>query len=228
MTVERRFMRRILAAPASLLWLASVLLLSNMVSEKVGAQQEPSNKPAAMIARGDITFATTGQTVEILKEVVKTSKPTDLLMSVTAESSIITDVMTTGDDDQFARGQLEVFITIDGQVVTPPPSPAPPGPGNPPQGDTGPVVFANQRYQRITMLGGDDTTDTIRTFLETRHAAGFNWMALNVGSGTHTIRVFAEYTQQNSAAGSATGVIGNRSLIVQPVKAAQSETITVN
>lgn len=205
-----------------------LFLLVIFIAHVPVSAQEPSNKPAAMIARGDITFVNNGQTVEILSEIVKTSKPTDLILSVTAESSIITDVTTTGNDDQFARGQLEVYIEIDGQVVTPPANPLPPGPGNPPQGDTGAVVFANQRYQRITMLGTDDTNDTIQTFLETRHAAGFNWMALNVGSATHTIKVFARYTQQNSAAGNATGVIGNRSLVVHPVKSARNETITIN
>ena len=212
--------------------LAALLLLVGFVivyvpREPAEAQQEPSNEPAAMVARGDIAFAANNQTVEILREIVKTSKPTDLLLSVTAVASIITEVATTVNDNEFARGQLEVFVTLDGQVVTPPDSPAPPGPGNPPQGDTGPVVFANRLYQRQTTLF-DDTDATIRTFMDTRHAAGFNWMALNVGSGTHLIQVFARYTQANSTQGTASGVIGNRSLIVQPVKAARDETITIN
>lgn len=189
---------------------------------------EPANKTSAMIARGDIVFATSGQPVLIAEELVKTSKPTDLLLSVTAESSIITQVKTMGSEMQSADGKLEVYIAIDGNIVNGP-APSPVGPGNPPHGDTAAVVFANQAYRRTTSLGLDDTQDTIETYLKTKHASGFNWMAFNVGSGTHRIQVFAQYTEtETSPQATAQGVIGNRSLIVQPVKSAVRETVTLN
>ncbi len=194
----------------------------------VAQTSDPANKTSAMIARGDIAFAAPGQPVLIAEESVKTSKPTDLLLSVTAESSIITQVMTTGSETQSADGTLEVFITIDGQVLTQP-APAPVGPGNPTHGDTAAVVFANQAYRRTTQLGADDDSDTIQTYLQTKHASGFNWMAFNVGSGTHRIQVFARYTEnETSPEATAQGVIGNRSLIVQPVKSAVRETVAIN
>lgn len=192
--------------------------------EAAAQTQEAANKTSAMIARGDLVFATPGEPVQILHEIVKTSKPTDLILAVTAECSIITDVTTVGNDDQSAMGQLRVYVTIDGVIVGPTGGP---GQGNPPYGDTGPVVFADRTYQRQTTLF-DDEDATIRTFMKTRHAAGFNWMAFNVGSGIHNIRVFAEYTEAETPNGKAEGVIGTRSLVVEPVKAFVRETITVN
>ena len=218
-TRKVRNSRRCNVWPSVLLGLG-LLCLSALPAEA----QESANKTSAMVARGDINFLANGQTVEILSEVVKTSKPTDLLLSVTAESSIITDVTTMGNDDQYAKGALQVYITINGNVVM---SPAPAGPGNLPHGDTGGVVFANRMYQRQTTLF-DDEDATIRTFMDTRHAAGFNWMAFNVGSGTHTIKVFATYSQENTGTASASGAIGTRSLVVQPVKSGVRETVSLN
>jgi hypothetical protein len=191
--------------------------------------QEAANKTSAVIMRNDIVFATPATEVLLAEEFVKTSKPTDLLLSVTAESSIITNVMTTGSQTQSAEGQIEVYIKIDGTKYVQP-APAPVGVGNPPHGDTAEVVFANQIYRRTTNLGGDDNSDTVETYLKTKHAAGFNWMAFNVGSGYHHIEVFARYTETetNAPATFAQGVIGNRSLIVQPVKSAVRETVTIN
>jgi hypothetical protein len=187
--------------------------------------QEPSNKTSAMIVRGDLVFAAPGQPVLIAEELVKTSKPTDLLLSFTAESSIITNVSTVGNDLERATGTLNVEILIDGQPVM---AAGPAGPGNQPHGDTASVVFANRTYERQTSLF-DDTDATIRTFIDTRHAAGFNWMAFNVGSGVHRIQVFATYNEfESSPQATASGVIGNRSLMVQPVKSAVRETVTLN
>ena len=187
--------------------------------EAAAQTQEAANKTSAMVARGDLQTLVPGQTVLILEEIVKTSKPTDLILGVTAESSIITQVTTVGNDEQSATGRIEIFVTIDGNVV--------PTGANPPQTDPGTVVFANRTYERETTLF-DDEDATIRTYMNTRHAAGFNWMAFNVGSGTHRIRVFARYTEAQTTTATAEGVIGTRSLIVEPVKAFVRETITLN
>jgi hypothetical protein len=195
---------------------------------------DPANKTSAVIMRNDIVFADPATDVLLAEEFVKTSKPTDLLLSVTAESSIITNVMTTGSETQRAEGQIEVYIRIDGQMYVQP-APAPVGVGNPPHGDTAEVVFANQIYSRRTQFNDPmDNSDQIETYLQTKHAAGFNWMAFNVGSGTHHIEVFARYTETQTGAVDAPGgtfaqgIIGNRSLVVQPVKSAVRETVAIN
>ena len=164
-----------------------------------------------------------GPPVEVLREIVKASKPTDLLLSVTAESSIITDVTTVGTDSSRAEGKLEVFLTVSQQPLAAP-SPAPSAGTH---ADTAPVVFANRVYQRDTVFADEDAT--IRTFMDTRHAAGFNWAVLNVGSGTWYIQTWARYTEVEKAApggpATARGFIGNRSLVVQPAKCEVRETI---
>ena len=78
------------------------------------------------------------------------------------------------------------------------------------------------------LLGSDDEQDSIRTFMETRQANGFNWMALNVGAATHLIEVKAELTTTATVKASAKAVLGNRTLIVEPTKAANNETVAIN
>ncbi len=51
---------------------------------------------------------------------------------------------------------------------------------------------------------------------------------LNAGSGTHIIEVFATYSEAESGDATAQGVIGNRSLVVQPVKCQVDETVVDN
>ena len=210
----------------SILSKASIAVVAAVALAQVSFAQEPANKPGVAINRGSpITFVTTSTPVRVLTEVVKTSKPTDLLLSVTAETSIITDVTTTGSQTQSADGKLEFYITLDND-----PTPILPtgqaGANQTRQGDTGRIVFANQIYRRTTSLGADDQNDMINTYLETKHATGFNWAVLNAQAGVHTINVWAEYTEnESSTAALATGVIGNRSLIVQPIKCQVNESV---
>jgi hypothetical protein len=178
-----------------------------------GAGHEPADKVSASGSTSQVF----GTGVRLLmSERVKTAKPTDLILGVTAECAITTDVTTVGTDTQGAEGTVRVWITIDGQPV--PVS----------TGDTGGgrVVFCNRLYERSTQLGSDDTQDSIRTFMRTRNANGFNWMALNVGSATHTIEVWAELTTDATARSSALAVVGNRTLIVEPVKSANDEAVS--
>ena len=186
---------------------------------------EPANKPAVAINRTNpITFLAPGQPVRILTETVKTSKPTDLLLSVTAESSIITDVVTTGSETQSADGRIVVYITMNNDPNPIYPSGSP-GAGHPTQADTADVVFANQVYSRTTNLGLDDGNDMIQTYLKTKHASAFNWAVLNAQSGVHTIHVWARYEEEETSTARAQGMVGNRSLIVQPVKCQVNETV---
>jgi len=216
-TGKVRNSRRCKVWPAALIGLGLLCLVAQPAQSA-----EPANKPAVAINRGSFTFLGNNETVRILQEIVKTSSPTDLLLAVTAESSIITELTTIGDDTQSADGAIRVYIAIDGVVVHPT---GLNGPGHQRDGDTAEVVFANQIYRRTTSL--DPDSDTITTYLETKHAAGFNWAVLNVGAGTHRIEVFARYNETNTPGGGAeaTGVIGNRSLVVQPVKCQVDETV---
>jgi hypothetical protein len=195
-----------------------VLLSSTMPRESALANHEPANKVSAAGSSTEVFGPPMNGTsvVTLLSERVKTSKPTDLILGVTCECSITTEVTTIGTDTQGAEGSIRVWVEVDGVPV--------PVSTNDP--DVGRVVFCNRLYERTTQLGSDDEQDSIRTFMRTRSANGFNWMALNVGSATHLIEVKAELTTSSTARSSALAVVGNRTLIVEPVKSANDETVT--
>lgn len=197
--------------------LLAAALAFTLTSNAAEANHEPANKVSAAGSETEVVRATPGSNVvTLLAERVKTSKPTDLILGVTAECSITTDVTTVGTDDQTAVGDVKVWVEIDGRPV----------PVSQADTDAGRVVFCNRTYQRETSLGSDDEDDSIRTFMETREANGFNWMALNVGSATHLIEVKAQLTTEETAKADAIAVVGNRTLIVEPVKSANDETVT--
>jgi hypothetical protein len=154
--------------------------------------------------------------VVLLSEMVKTSKPTDLILGVTCECSITTDVTTVGSDDQTAFGQVKIWVEIDGQVVPVSQDDA---------ADPGKVIFCNRTYQRQTSLF-DDEDATIRTFMETRQANGFNWMKLNAGSATHLIQVKATLETTSTSMASAKAVVGKRTLIIEPTHSANNEAVS--
>ncbi|MDQ5824830.1 MAG: hypothetical protein M3441_11595 [Chloroflexota bacterium] len=197
--------------------MTSVLLLMgvNPAGKSVfaGTPQEPANKFAASGSSTEV--AGPGQRILLLNEQVKTSKPTDLVFGVTLECSITTDVTTVGSETQQAFGQVRVWVEVDGRTV----------PVSQDDPDSGKVVFCNRTYQRTTQLGSDDETDAVRTFMETRTANGFNWMLLNAGSAVHQINVYAEFTTAATPGSSALAVVGNRTLIVEPVKAERNEVV---
>lgn len=202
----------------------AAIAVATLAQPTFAQSPEPANKPAVAINRGSYSFVSNGETVRILQETVKTSSPTDLLLSVTAESSILTHLITTGNTTSTADGTIRVYITVDGQIVAP--AAGPTGPGQERNGDTAAVVFANRTYSRTT--AGFDPQATIDDYIRTKQSNGFNWAVLNVGSGVHNIEVFATYSESETGNGMAEGVIGNRSLVVQPVKCQVNETVVDN
>jgi hypothetical protein len=210
-------MHRIRRHAWAILFALAALALLGAVAQPGIAGHEPANKVSAAGSTTQVFRATPGTNiVTVLSETVKTSKPTDLILGVTSECSITTDVTTVGTDTQGAEGTIRMWVEIDGAPV----------PVSDDDTGAGRVVFCNRLYERTTQLGSDDTTDSIRTFMRTRTANGFNWMALNVGSATHKIEVKAELTTDQTARSSAIAVVGNRTLIVEPVKSANDEVVT--
>ena len=203
-------------------WLSkygSVMLFSTLFAalqkgKPAAAAHEPANKAAA--SGSSIEINTPG-TFTLLSEQIRTNKTTDLVLQVSAECGITTDVTTVGTDDQMGFAQIRVWIEIDGAPVLV-------GANDP---TAGRVIFANRTYQRSTAFTDpNDEENVIRTFLETRAAHGFNWMALNVGTGLHLIEVKGELTTVATARASARAVVGHRTLTIEPVKCANDEVVT--
>ncbi|MGH7856760.1 MAG: hypothetical protein ACREQY_05465 [Candidatus Binatia bacterium] len=190
--------------------IGAVCLLTLAAGASAQAAHEPANKTA--VSASSVEVAGPTEEVEILQATVRTSSPADLWLAVTLECSLVTDVTTMGNDDQMAQAGIDVWIEIDGNRVF--------VSTDDPEG--GEVTFCNRMYRRQTEMF-DDEDATIRTFFSTKSAHGFNWTSFNVGSGVHDIRVKAALDEEASQNATAEAVIGNRTLVVEPIKAANDE-----
>jgi hypothetical protein len=204
--------RRVLIAGVCAAGVAGIMSLGG--STGAVAQHEPANKVSA--AGSTTEVISPNERVVLLSEIVKTSKPTDLILGVTAECSITTELTTVGNDFSEAMGQVKVWVEIDGKPV--------PVAKTDTQ-EPGRVVFCKDLYQRTTSMF-DDEDATIKTLASTRNANGFNWMALNVGSATHKIEVIGSLTTNASENAQALAAVQKRTLIVEPVKSANDEEVT--
>lgn len=195
---------------------AIALLVTGVISSPlspVKANGTPANKTAASGSTTEIVDPT--EVVTLLSERIKTTKTTDLILSATAECAITTELTTTGNDEATAFGTVRMWVEIDGKPV----------PVASTDTDGGRVVFCNRADQRTTSLFDDDDA-TIETFQETRHAARFNWMALDVGPHEHVVELKAELTKGSTGDASAKAAVGNRTLIIEPSRAANREEVT--
>lgn len=207
---------------------ASALVLSLVLTGSASAQNG-ANKVHVSGSTVDVIPAVTPVTV--LSGQVKTSTNSDLLLSVTAECAIhvddvdqLTGLRTSrygGQADDFAQVVLKMWVEVDGVAV---PVDA---------GDDGRVNFC----RRDSLESSFNQQQVAHTFENTRNANGFNWKAVNVGNGTHTVEVKAEVTGGSSGspapftdlfnltlgnpAPTVQGVVGRRSLVVEPVAPAK-------
>ncbi len=212
-----------------------VLLAGVLVSQafQATANHSPADKvnaSASKIERLEPDAATV-----LLSETFKSSSPSDLMMHVTLECSIITELLNQGGPDVTtstgeAEGRIRVWLTFDNEIVpilTTSDNPQPHDPTEPGD-DTDWVTFCNN-HQRFTVTDtedGDDGTDTYNTYLKTKTANAFNWVYLNTGNGMHTVELHAQYDEPTPATdgSEATGLVGNRMLIIEPTKMSNHET----
>lgn len=209
---------------------------------------QPANKAVAAGSHTAILDPLAQTPTPILTASIKTSKPEDLLLNVSLECSILTDIMVGGNgantDTQSARGGIRVWIEVDGHVVpiedtsAPPQDPNASGHGN---ALTDGVTFCDRYHQRtITDAEGDNKTDSERDYELTKTANAFNWVRLNTGSGTHAVIVYAQFynaaqgdeptaapadataTYGNTNGGHSAGYIGKRTLVIEPTKLANN------
>jgi hypothetical protein len=195
---------------------ASLLLLSQPAT----ATHQPADKVFASASTLEVTHAqlgpgTSAAEFDLLEAVLRTSSPTDLLLNVTAECALVTDFDPFLVPTSETVATVEVWVEIDGVPVPVTSDPAKGGP------DNGRVVFCNRDF-RIDQLLPISITEL---FIKTRSANAFNWGALNVGSGIHTIKVRARLEGTVSTAGNAHAVVGKRTLVVEPSKMANDITI---
>jgi len=192
-------------------------------------------------------------TETLLSTTFKSSSPSDLLIQVTLECSILTRVHNQGGGDVDtstgeAEGEIRVWAEFDGAIVpinsvSSNPQPQP-GNGSLPGADIDKVTFCN-RHHRFTVTDTEqqgpmdppDGTDTYSTYLRTKTANAFNWVWLNTGNGDHTLVIKAQFTGSptsttcsdedpaNDAQNCASGLVGNRTVIVEPTHMANNTTV---
>lgn len=176
------------------------------------ATHTPANKLAAFGSAISITEP--GDDITLLAGTIKTSGPTDLVLTLSFECSIITQVVTVGDDVSEAHAKIVGWLEIDGIPV-----------GVSSADPDGQVTFCDRQHRQTTSLFDDDDA-TIETYLATKSAHSFSWVALNLGSGVHTITAHALLTETTSDDDAlADGVIGKRTLIAEPTKLANDVTL---
>lgn len=190
--------------------LSAVALVAILVAAYASLAPASANHTAAdkmAVSGSTLSVSAPGETVTLLTGTMKTSSPTDLVLAVSLECSILTQVTTVGNDESQAFGQVEVWIEIDGQPV------------GVIDGDDGKVVFCNRTHRQTTTLF-DDEDATIQGYIETRSSHSFNWIALNLGSATHTIEVKASLSEEATNNALAKAVVGKRTLVAEPTKLA--------
>lgn len=200
---------------------AVVLAITSLPLQPARATHQPADKVAVAANNVDVigpvqlVAGSSSSTVTLLSGSLKTSSPTDLVIKVTLECALQTDVKTVGNADSTAIAAVEVWVEIDGFPVPVSNFPAP---------DNGRVVFCNRTFQLKTSLF-DDLDATIELFLKTRSANAFNWVDLNLGAAVHTIEVKAQLTAQVTGSGRAQAIVGKRTLVVEPEKLANDAQI---
>lgn len=209
----------VLAAGASLLPVQATHLPADKIGvaasslEVMSAEFSPlaavgTPRPLAGLL-GEAGPDTTSETVSLFGATMRSSTPTDLIIRVTAECALWTNVTVEGNADSEAIATVKVWAELDGDPVL----------VTSDDPDEGKVVFCNRAY-RMQTLEQENENFTINTFLRTRNAVAFQWIALNVGHGVHTLEVFAELETQVTGTGEAKAAVGKRVLAVEPVKLA--------
>ncbi|HEX2059064.1 MAG TPA: hypothetical protein VHI71_11940 [Actinomycetota bacterium] len=224
--------------------LAATLFMAYTIGNSASATHQPADKVAATASDLD---ELEGDGEAVLSETMRVSSPADLILQVTAECSILTE-LTTGpagptaggaSDSAFAFGSVRFHVEIDG-------IPVPVGTdesatseddledndedGN----EVGEVTFCNRAYERTVTDGENqpDGLDEEHDFIRTRTANAFNWFALDAGEtydvdgdNVITIEVIADYDTDTAGDAVADAFVGSRSLIVEPVHAANDELV---
>jgi hypothetical protein len=210
----------------ALLGVLSLGLLLNFVINPALATHTPANKATA--AGSKIVKAAPGTNVTLLTATLRTSSTKDLLLNVSLECSILTQLITNNENNEAsARGAVRVWIEIDGNIV-PINDVSAPGDSTPGVGeDSDKVTFCDREYKRTVTDAEDpeDGIDEIRDYIKTKAAHSFQWVSLNLGNGIHNVVVKADLTVAQTDSATAEAYVGNRTLVIEPTAMANDVTV---
>lgn len=232
--------------------IGALLLAATLFTAYTATMAQADHMPADKVAAAGSTIDRLDDVTPILEETMRVSSPTDLILSVTLECSILTALDTAGSinkgtsETDTAEGKVEIWVTIDGREV--PVATALSGAAS--ERADGRVVFCNRAYQRTVQDVEDpqDGYDSERDFIRTRNANAFSWLAIDTGNvydvdndNILDIKVWADYTgvalsPTNQCVEDTTNpttfetcseaFVGQRTLIVEPTKLSIHEQVT--
>lgn len=160
-------------------------------------------------------FAAVEETV--LTASIHTSNTIDLVLSLTMECALWTEVRTLGNDVSESTARVVAWIEIDGNPV-PVSSDDTTAPGE--------VVFCD-RTHRQTVSDLDDEDAMIAQFQRTRSANAFNWVAVDLGNtpNPHEVEVKVRLEGQTTDLAFAQAGVGHRTLVIDPVQLGPGSSI---
>jgi hypothetical protein len=177
----------------------------------VAGDNLPANKMTVTASKTSISAP--NSTATLMTARMRTSNPADLLLQVTAECTILSQITNLGSSTQAYVAKIDVWVEVDGKPVpVVPPASTNGGSGSAGGSDDGRVVFCNREFTRTTVYDSED--ESIKDIENTSQANAFNWVAMNVGNGIHDIAVKAHFTDTNGADTFAHGVVSKRTLTV--------------
>ena len=199
-----------------------------------GGSPTPANKATA--AGSTLAVFGPGTETVLLSATLRTSKPTDLLLSTSLECSILTKLQTGPSTTEGATSTAKASASIRGwleiddddqnnespeigqteRVVPVVSSSHPPQDGSlPNSGDKAKdaATFCDRTYERTVQDGEDpqDGIDRETDYIDTKSANAFNWVLLNAGSGIRHVRLLADLVSgpQGACTRNTTVSIGN-------------------
>jgi len=202
---KKQFVTALVFAAAAGLTMLLVVPLQNATANHL-----PADKIG--VAGSAIQEVGPGEKV-LLTSTLRNSTPTDLMIQVTSECALWTNITSPSSE---AVASVTVWVTLDGVPVPVTSDPAQGGP------DDGKVVFCNRDFKILALLSPQEL---IQLCLSSKSANAFNWVAMNVGNGIHTIEVRASLDQRVTGIGFAQAAVGKRTLIVEPAKLANDASI---
>lgn len=204
----------------------AIALAAPVVAAAIGdggsnaANKTSARSSTAQYVSADVVDSDQG--LAVLTTTIKTSKTTDMLLQLSMECALWTEVISTTISDRedgvgpYSRAEAHVvaWIEVDGVPV------------KLASDDDGKVVMCDRVHeQEISDIDNDTSNFTIRQRLETRQANAFDWVVLDAGVGTHTVVVKVDIQALNTPGAFAEGAIGKRMIIVEPTRFANGATI---
>lgn len=225
--------------------IGSIMALTLALPVAIGpanAQQQPSSKVTAKTANLVLLPNTRGTNgwETVLSNTIKTANQKDLFISASFEVGLFTRTLVSSKgmqkDTSKAEANVQVQVLLDGEPVEP-----------------GPVVYGRRTQELSATLEGAIaaclsivtnpdgsqsivldpacvTPETIELILDSMDAASFNFVAVDVAQGVHTITVQARIDTTGSAeTGSfeALGTVGKGSVMVESVRLIKDADVEV-